>query len=293
MSEYEVVIVGAGPAGLSAALVLARARRRVAVVDAGSPRNEPAAHLQGYLSRDGVAPQQLLALGRAEVSGYGGELIDDTVTRIEPGLRVGLAGGPVLAARRVLVTTGLRDELPDIPGVRERWGRDLLHRPYCHGYEVRDQPLGVLGSSVEAVNQALLVRQWSPDVIFFPHRYALTDDERAKLADRGIRTVEGSVTGLVVEGDRLVGVETDGEQVESRTAVFVRPRFAPNSSLLIDLGCASDDAGWVTVDPDGRTSVPGVYAAGNAVDPRAHVITAAAAGSAAAMAINGDLVEAD
>jgi thioredoxin reductase len=151
MKDYDVVVVGGGPAGLSAALVLARARRTVAVVDAGEPRNAPAAHLHGFLSRDGMPPHDLVAAGRAEVAGYGGSLIDDTVVDVAPGFHVRLAGGSSLHARRILVATGLRDELPDIPGVRERWGRDLLHCPYCHGYEVRDQPLGVLGGTPEAV----------------------------------------------------------------------------------------------------------------------------------------------
>jgi thioredoxin reductase len=167
--EYDVVVVGGGAAGLSAALVLARARRTVVVVDAGGPRNAPAAHMHGFLSRDGMPPRELLAAGMAEVSGYGGRLIDDTVVGVEPGFQVRLANGAPLLGRRILVATGLRDELPDIPGIRERWGRDLLHCPYCHGYEIRDQPLGVLGGAPEAVQHALLVRQWSPDVILFPH----------------------------------------------------------------------------------------------------------------------------
>ena len=146
MKECDIVVVGGGAAGLSAALVLVRARRMVVVVDAGAPRNAPAAHMHGFLTRDGMPPRELLAAGRAEVSGYGGRLIDDTVVAIEPGFHVRLASGAHLRTRRVLVATGLRDELPDIPGVRERWGRDLLHCPYCHGYEVRDQPLGVLGA---------------------------------------------------------------------------------------------------------------------------------------------------
>jgi thioredoxin reductase len=133
MSDYDVVVVGGGPAGLSAALVLARARRRVVVVDAGAPRNAPAAHMHGFLSRDGSSPRELLAAGRAEVAGYGGSLLQDTVVGLAPGFHVRLAGGSALRARRIVVATGLRDELPDIPGVRERWGRDLLHCPYCHG----------------------------------------------------------------------------------------------------------------------------------------------------------------
>ena len=144
-TSYDVVVVGGGAAGLSAALVLGRARRRVAVIDAGAPRNAPAAHMHGFLSRDGMPPADLLAAGRAEVTGYGVELIEDKVAAIEPGFHVRLAGGRVLQARRILVATGLSDELPEIPGVRDRWGRDLLHCPYCHGWEVRDQPIGVLG----------------------------------------------------------------------------------------------------------------------------------------------------
>ncbi len=184
-SGYDVVVVGGGPAGLGAALVLGRARRRVAVVDAGAPRNAPAAHMQGYLSRDGMPPANFLAAGRAEVAGYGVELIHDQVVAAECGFVIRLAGGAVLAARRLLIATGARDELPDIPGARERWGRDLLHCPYCHGWEVRDQPLGVLGTQPGAAQHALLVRQWSADVIFFAHTGGLSSTERVQLIPAG------------------------------------------------------------------------------------------------------------
>jgi len=293
MRDYDVVVVGGGAAGLSAALVLARARRTVAVVDAGGPRNAPAAHMHGFLSRDGMPPHDLVAAGRAEVAGYGGSLIDDTVVDVAPGFYVRLAGGSSLHARRVLVATGLRDELPDIPGVRERWGRDLLHCPYCHGYEVRDQPLGVLGGSPEAVQHALLVRQWSPDVVLFPHTDAVGPAHREQLTARGIRVVEGTVAQLVIGNDQLQGVKLRDGTVVARTAVFVRPRFVPNAGLLTGLGCAVDEHGWVVHDPVGRTSVAGVWVAGNAADPRAQVISAAGQGSAAAIALNADLVDED
>jgi thioredoxin reductase len=293
MKEYDVVVVGGGPAGLSAALVLLRARRTVVVVDAGAPRNAPAAHLHGFLSRDGLPPGQLLAAGRSEVSGYGGLLLDDTVVAVEPGFQAQLADGSQLGARRILVATGLRDELPDLPGVRERWGMDLLHCPYCHGWEVRDQPLGVLGGTPEAVQHALLVRQWSPDVTLFPHTDILGPEQRERLTARGIGIVQGTVARLAVDNDRLHGVELRGGTVVPRTAVFVRPRFVPNAGLLIGLGCAVDEHGWVVHDPVGRTSVAGVWVAGNAADPRAQVITAAGEGSAAAIALNADLVDED
>ena len=293
MGDYDVVVVGGGAAGLSAALVLARARRTVAVADAGGPRNAPAAHMHGFLSRDGMPPHDLVAAGRSEVADYGGRLIDDTVVDVAPGFYVQLAGGSSLHARRMLIATGLRDELPDVPGVRERWGRDLLHCPYCHGWEVRDQPLGVLGGSPEAVQHALLVRQWSPDVVLFPHTGTLTPEQREQLQARGIQIVDGTVARLVVDDDQLQGVELADGTVVARAAVFVRPRFVPNADLLTGLGCVVDEHGWVVHDPVGRTSVAGVWVAGNAADPRAQVITAAGQGSAAAIALNADLVDED
>ena len=293
-NEYDVVVVGGGAAGLSAALVLSRARRSVAVVDAGAPRNSPAAHMQGFLSRDGMPPGDLLAAGRDEVQGYGGHLIAGTVAKVDrgtgPGFRVLRANGAQLTARRLVIATGLRDQLPDIPGIRERWARDLLHCPYCHGYEVRDQQLGVLGGTPDAVQHALLVRQWSSDVVFFPHTDTLTADDREQLIARGIGIVEGGVARLVVDDDQLRGIELDNGTIVARTAVFVRPRLIPNTDLLAGMGCAIDDNGWVKVDPFGRTSVPGAWVAGNATNPRAQVITAAGEGSSVAIAVNADLV---
>jgi thioredoxin reductase len=292
--SYDVVIVGGGAAGLSAALVLGRARRRVAVVDAGAPRNAPATHMQGFLSRDGMPPADFLKIGRDEVTGYGVEIIDGTVTRIEPGFLVHLGGGRTLAARRLLLTTGVDDDLPTIPGVRERWGRDLLHCPYCHGWEVRDQALGVLGTHPGAVVHAQLIRQWSGDVVFFSHTGVVSGAERAQLEARGIRVVDGEVVGLLIEDDQLVGVELSDGSVVPRTAVFIRPRNVPHPDGLLEaLGVDVDAGGFAVVDRDGTTSTPGVWAAGNVVDPRGSVIAAAGAAATAAMAINANLVQAE
>jgi len=303
MNEYDVVVIGGGAAGLSAALVLTRARRRVAVADGGQPRNAPAAYMQGFLGSDGLPPTALLAAGRDEVTGYGGHMISATVTAITPRADSAAESGPgfdimlddaqALRTRRVLVATGLHDQLPDIPGVRERWGRDLLHCPYCHGYEVRDQPLGVLGGTPETLAHAHLIRQWSDDVVLFTDGAALTADQRGQLAARAIGIVETPVARLVIDDDAMTGVELDSGQVVHRSAVFVRPVFVPNDTPLTDLGCATDVNGWVVVDATGGTSVPGVWAAGNAVNPRAQVITAAGEGSTAAIAINADLVDED
>jgi thioredoxin reductase len=171
-ASYDVAVIGGGAAGLSAALVLSRARRRVLVVDAGSPRNAPAAHMHGFLSRDGLPPAELGAIGRDEVKNYSAVIVTGTVTALVPngstGFWVLLAGGQRIPARRLLVTTGLRDELPDIPGLRERWARDVLHCPYCHGYEVRDRQLGVIGGGPGAVRYAQIVRQWTHDLVYSP-----------------------------------------------------------------------------------------------------------------------------
>jgi thioredoxin reductase len=286
---YDVAIVGGGAAGLNAALVLSRARRRVVVVDAGAPRNAPATHMHGFLSRDGLGPRELLAVGREEVAAYGGRIAHDTVTEIldggASGFRVVLRSGGSVAARRLLIATGLRDELPDVPGLRERWARDVLHCPYCHGYEVRDKALGVLGWSPQAIGYAQIVRQWSDDVVYFAPPGTVTRAAREELAARAIVVVDGSVQRLLVVEDRLRGVELD--------ALFVPPRFVPNDDLLVQLGCERDHDGWPITHGEGRTSVAGVWVAGNVANPRAQVVTAAGEGSAAAIAINADLVQQD
>jgi thioredoxin reductase len=164
--------------------------------------------------------------------------------------------------------------------------------PYCHGYEVRDQPLGVLGGSPESIAHALLVRQWSDDVVLFANGATLTADQRQRLIASAVGIVDDPVTRLVIEDDQLRGVEVDTGRVVRRAAVFVRPDYVSHDTLLIDLGCVTDDNGWVAVEATGQTSVRGVWAAGNAANPR-QVITAAGEGSAAAIAINNDLVEED
>ncbi|MBN9096827.1 MULTISPECIES: NAD(P)/FAD-dependent oxidoreductase [unclassified Pseudonocardia] len=297
MTNYDVLVVGGGAAGLSAALVLGRARRRVLVVDAGHPRNAPAAHMHGYLSRDGMAPGDFLAAGRTEVRGYGGEIADDTVVSIGAGFRARLASGRTVGARAVLVTTGLVDELPDVDGLADRWGRDVLHCPYCHGHEVRDRPLGVLASSPMAVHQALMVRQWSDDVTLFLHRAGeLPDEDRERLAARNVQVVAGEVAGLVVDGDRLTGVRLASGAVVAREALFVGGGLRAADGALAALGARTESGpfgSWVAVDATGRTSVDGVWAAGNVVEPMAQVILAAAAGSRAAADINGALITAE
>ena len=187
----------------------------------------------------------------------------------------------------------MRDELPDVPGLRDRWARDVLLCPYCHGYEVRNLQVGVLGWSPAGAGFAQLLRQWADDVVLFTPPDSLTAAQRGQLVARAIGIVEGTVTGLCIEDDHLSGVEVDGGRRMPRTALFVPPRFMPNSDLLVGLGCDMDEHGWASTDPTGQTSVSGVWVAGNVANPRAQVITAAGEGSAAAIAINADLVDDD
>ncbi|MFD4572536.1 NAD(P)/FAD-dependent oxidoreductase [Streptomyces sp. NPDC058417] len=312
---YEVVVIGGGAAGLSAALVLGRARRRTLVVDAGEPRNAPAAHMQGYLTRDGMSPADFLAAGREEIARYGVELVRDrattatratapgpdhgTGTQPAEGFTVTLAGGSTVRARHLVVATGLRDELPPVPGVAERFGRDVLHCPYCHGWEVRDQAFGVLATSPLSVHQALMVTQWSKDVTLFLHQVAeaeLSDDDLRRLAAADVRVVPGEVAGLEVGDDHLTGVRLADGSTHAREALFVAPRAVPATDLLSELGAEMTETPFGTypvVDPRGLTSVPGLWAAGNASGFAEQVINAASRGYRAGATINGELLMAD
>lgn len=302
-SEYDVIIIGGGAAGLSAAVTLTRARRRTLVVDAGSPRNAPAAHAHNYLGLEGIPPFELLDKGRREAQSYGAEIRDGSVVSIDGSIgqfTVELSDGSTTSARRLLLATGLTDELPDIPGVAERWGKEVLHCPFCHGWEVRGDTVGIMGSSF-GVHQALMWRQWSDRVVLFTEGFEPTDEEYEKLAARNIGVVTDRVAGLAVENDALVGIElVSGKTVEIQ-AVVVKPHFAANAALLEKLGLAVTDVMMgehamgtaVAADPMGATSIPGVFAAGNVVGITENLIGSAAAGVRAGGAVNGSLIEED
>ncbi|MET9058855.1 NAD(P)/FAD-dependent oxidoreductase [Streptomyces antibioticus] len=298
---YEVIVIGGGAAGLSAALVLGRARRRTLVIDAGEPRNAPAAHMHGYLSRDGMAPADFLAAGREEIARYGVELVRDRAVDVmrETDFAVVLAGGRTVRARQLVVATGLKDELPPLPGLAERFGRDVLHCPYCHGWEVRDRAFGVLATTPLSVHQALMVTQWSKDVTLFLHTVAeedLSDDDLRRLAAAGVRVVPGEVSGLTIENDRLTGIRLLNGTEHAREVLFVAPRAVPRTDLPTRLGAETTETPFGTypvTDPQGRTTVPGLWAAGNVSGFAEQVINAASRGYRAGAAINGELLMAD
>ncbi|CCH31720.1 NAD(P)/FAD-dependent oxidoreductase [Actinosynnema sp. NPDC047251] len=296
--SYDVVVVGGGAAGLNGALMLARSRRSVVVVDAGEPRNAPADGVHGLLGREGTPPAELLARGRDEVRSYGGHVVPgrvDAVAFADDGFAVTLADGRAVRARRLLVATGLVDELPAVPGLRERWGREVLHCPYCHGYEVRDRAVGVLAGGPMSVHQALLFRQLTDDVTYFANGAEPAADETERLAARGIRIVAGQVAAVEVADDRLTGVRLADGTVVARDALVVAPRMVARVGFLRAIGLhpvehPSGAGEHLAADPTGRTDVHGVWVAGNSADLAAQVGAAAAAGAMAGAQINADLV---
>lgn len=302
---YDVVVIGGGAAGLSGALALARSRRSVLVVDSGEPRNAPAAHMHNVLGHDGRPPADLYAAGRAEVAGYGAELTSgraDAATRDGDGFRVILDDGRAVRARRLLVTTGLVDELPDVPGLAGRWGRDVAHCPYCHGWELRDQRIGVLVTSPLSLHQAQMWRQLSPHVqLLLNGQPGPGADPAEELAARAIPVVAGRIATVEVTGDRLTGVRLESGEVVALDAIAAGPRFVARSAVLESLGLKPADfemngfvlGSHIPADPMGATSVPGVWVAGNVTNLGATVAVAAAAGQTAGAAINMDLIAED
>lgn len=267
--KHDAIIVGGGFAGLAAATYLARARRSVRVLDSGKPRNRFAAASHGFLGQDGSDPLHILAKARAQLRAYSTvELIEDeaTAARIdEDGFSVQLAGGDEMNARKLILAFGLRDELPDLPGLPERWGKSVLHCPYCHGIEFSDQELGVLYSMPMSVHQASLIAEWGPTTLYL-NGAVLDDEQVAALTARGVRLEPAPVTGLIGKGSALSTVElADGRQRQI-AALYIAPRSCLTSPLAAQLGAEIDEGPlgpMIRTDADKMSSVPGLYAAGD------------------------------
>jgi thioredoxin reductase/SAM-dependent methyltransferase len=300
---YDVLVIGGGAAGLSGAVTLARSARSVLVIDNGDPRNAPAGKVHNLLGREGVPPAELLREGRAELARYGGELRAGTAERAardDDGFLVTLAGGEQVRGRRLLVTTGLVDELPDIPGLAEWWGREVAHCPYCHGWELRGKRIGVLAAGPFSLHGAQLWRQLSDDVLYLLDGGVAPDPEQAEqLAARSIPVVTEPVEAVEIVDDRLTGVRLAGGRVISLDAIAIGPRFVARSEFLASLGLEPMPMEMnghvvgmrIAAEETGETTVPGVWVAGNVTNLGATVAVAAAAGQTAGAMINVDLVE--
>ncbi len=299
--DYDVIVVGAGSAGLSAALTLGRCRRRVLLADGGAPRNAPSPAVHGFLTRDGLRPARLLALGREQLAPYPTvdvrELKITKLHRLARGFRAeGTTGqGHAWAgtAHRVLLATGVEDVLPALPGFRELWGTGVLHCPYCHGYEVRDQPLAIYGRGKAAVGLALLLTNWSKDLVVVTDGPGhLTAYGRQRLRQHGIGLRQEKVARLVGSpGGLLRCVEFEDGSYLERKALFLHAPQEQRSALAADLGATITSKGAVWVDKHAQTSIAGLYAAGDTTPGQQQALIAAAEGSKAAICLNEALTK--
>ena len=287
--DYEVVIIGGGAAGLSAALVLGRARRRTLVIDDGAPSNAPAHAIGGLLGQDGTSPLALLAAGREQLAALPSVEIREataTAVSVEPD-RVDIDG---VTAQALLLATGMHYRLPDVAGLDELWGRDVFHCPFCHGWELRDQPLAVLADGPHAPMLAQLIRGWSEDVVLLTDPDGLEPQDVAVLEAAGIPIDPRPVRSVRARDGRLEAVVfADGADLP-RAGVLVKAALEPRSSLLDDLGLERTESGTVAVDGWGHTNVTRVWAAGDVAEPAPSVPVAISGGSRAAAAITRALL---
>lgn len=290
---FDVVIVGGGPAGLSAALNLGRARRRVLLCDDGPRRNAAAVHIHGFVTRDGTPPAEFRRIGRQELEPYTSVEARDVHVEAIRGERgafeVHLEGGNVVTARRVLLCTGMVDELPDIDGFRALWGKSIFICPYCHGWEVQDRAFGVLAPSAQLLEFALLLRAWTSDVVVLTDgRFAVPAEAQARLARAGVRVEERRITRLSESEGHLEQVDFDGGSPLRLDVLFAKP---PQRQVAVvrSLGLSLDEAGYVLVDEHRQTSISGIYAGGDLVTPMQSATLAAASGVHAAGMLNHEL----
>jgi thioredoxin reductase len=294
--EYEVIVVGGSFAGMSAAMQLARARKRILLVDAGQPRNRFAEASHGFLGQDGVAPAAIMREALRQLSAYPSvDFVHGRADRAAGAIdrfSLTLESGQEVAARRLVLATGVTDELPAVDGLAERWGRTVLHCPYCHGYEVRDRPLGVLANNPMSGHQAVLIADWGPTTFFTQGAFEIDAETAAQLAAREVRIETTSVVGLIGEAPGLSGVRlADGRSLPIE-AIFTAPKTRPAGGLADQLGCALEDGmtgPYLRVDGLKQTSVAGVFAAGDAVMAMHNATLAAAAGVMAGVSAHRSL----
>ncbi len=293
---YDVIIVGGSAAGLSAALVLGRFRRRVLICDHQKPRNAPAEAAHNFFTRDGTPPAELLRIGWEQLRPYAtvehclAEVV--SMTAVANGFALQTSDGTVLQSRRVLLATGVRDELPPIPGLADYWGKGgVYHCPYCHGWEVRDQKIVIIGNGEVVSHLAALLSTLSTDISACLYGDPPpTPEQLGKLQQMGVMVHEAGIEAIEGNSGHVQGIRLGDGRLLPCQAIFVGTKPQQHSPLAREIGCQFTEQGYVQVDMLGRTSVPNVYAAGDMVTPFHQVIMAAATGTAAGSGINADIV---
>lgn len=299
MADYDVAIIGAGPAGLSAVLVLGRCRRRVIVLDHGRPRNYAAEAVHGYLGHDGVAPPDLRAMGRRECERYGIEFIDAEATAVcecgeaRGAFRVSVEGRSPLVARKLLLATGVRDCLPEIERIADFYGRTVHHCPYCDGWEHRDKRLAAVGRGELAVGLALALRTWSERVTACTSGESISAADRKRLGRGGIELREEAPTRLEGRDGQIERLHFAAGRPLECDAMFFNCEQMQRSKLPVQLGCECDDQGLLVAKGKQGSGVPGLFLAGDADGDVQFAIVAAAEGAIAATAINRELQDED
>lgn len=297
--RHDALIVGGSFAGLSAAMQLARARRKVCVVDAGAPRNRFAAASHGFFGQDGVPPLKMIADARDKLLAYPTvEFVKASVVEAgadgAAGFTVSLSNGERRAAGKLLLAFGVQDGLPDVPGLGERWGESVLHCPYCHGYEFSGRQLGVLyHHGAQPPDHALLIAEWGPTTLFLNGGEAPDAEACARLQARGVTIEPGRIAGLEGEERSLTGVRIDDGRLLPIEALYLAPRTRPASPLAEQLGCAFDDGPLgkvLRVDAMKMTTVPGVYAAGDLAMMFSNATLASADGLSAGVSMHRSMV---
>jgi thioredoxin reductase len=296
--HFDAIIVGGSYAGLAAGMALGRALRRVLIVDSGLPCNRQTPFSHNFITQDGVPPHLIASKARAQVEQYASvEFKPGLVTGVsntDEGFDVGLEDGAGYHAKKLVFATGVRDELPAIPGFAECWGISVLHCPYCHGYEVRDEATGVLGNGERGFELARLISNWTKDLTLFTNGPStLTEEQEGKLRAHRIRIVETAVAELEHVRGQLQRIHFADGSAAAIHALYAMPAFEQHCTLPQQLGCVLTDEGYLQVDPQQRTTVPGIYAAGDSTMRLRTVANAVASGTTAGMMLNKDLVTAE
>lgn len=294
-NNFDVIIIGGSYSGLAAAMALGRALRNVLVIDAGKPCNRQTPHSHNFITQDGKAPAEIAASARAQVEKYDTiKFVNGTVSagiRTENGFEISTEGGEKFAAKKLIFATGIRDVMPDIPGFAECWGISVLHCPYCHGYEYKNEKTGLLANGNDGYEFAVMLSNWTKDLTLYTNgKSTLTEEETSKLRSHNILIVENEIKELRHRKGHLQNIVFRDGSAEDISALYTRCAFVQHCSVPESLGCKLTEQGHIQTEGVQKTSVPGVFACGDNASPMRTVANAVSLGTAAGMMVNREII---